>query len=260
MYKDIDDFKLYYDIQGEGSPLILLHGWGGNSGSLFPLANILKKDFKVFTLDLPGFGKSSKPTSAIGGDKYKIIVQKFINFIEVHNYSIIGHSFGGRIAIRIASEKPLDLCSLVLIDSGGIKSEKEITQLLSERLFKLLKKTIKLIFKGKLQYKILETLKRHFGSYDYRKQNGIMREILVKVINEDLSNLLTQIDVPTLIIWGEKDDVLPLSHARYIKQLVRNSQLEIIPNAGHFPYLDNLPKVYAVLSKFLNDAYKKRCK
>jgi pimeloyl-ACP methyl ester carboxylesterase len=259
MFKDIDGFKLYYDVEGEGPSLILLHGWGGNSYSLLPLTNVLKKDFRVFTLDLPGFGRSSKPVSAIGGEEYKTVVQKFIDAVGIQDYSIIGHSFGGRIAIKIASLKPKGLCSLVLIDSGGIKAEKETNQILSERFFKLLKKSVKLIFKGALQYRILETLKRHFGSDDYRRQDGIMREILVKIVNEDLTDLLPLIDVPTLIIWGEKDDILPVSHGRCMKQLLKDAQLEIIPNAGHFPYLDYLPKVYTVLYNFLNNVYKVHC-
>jgi len=83
-----------------------------------------------------------------------------------------------------------------------------------------------------------------------------MREILVKIVNEDLTDLLPLIDVPTLIIWGEKDDILPVSHGRCMKQLLKDAQLEIIPNAGHFPYLDYLPKVYTVLYNFLNNVYK----
>ncbi|MGQ9844996.1 MAG: alpha/beta fold hydrolase [Caldisericia bacterium] len=255
MLLEIDGLKIFYNIEGEGNPLILLHGWGASSDTLFSLFHYFKKNYFVINLDLPGFGKSDTPNRSFDGEDYKNIVLKFIKSLELKNFTIIGHSFGGRIGIRIASENPFELKGLILIDSAGIREKKTKKQKISESTFKILKKIILKLFKEKKQEKFLNYLRNIFGSNDYKMQKGIMRDTLVKVVNEDLTSNLKKIKTKTLIIWGEEDKELPIKHAYLMHNLIKNSKLTIIKNAGHFPFLDNTTKVLNSIESFLEEIY-----
>lgn len=255
MFVEIDGLKIFYNIKGDGNPVILLHGWGANSDSLYPIYNYLKNNYYVINLDLPGFGRSDIPLNSLNGEDYKNIILKFINYLNLKNYTIIGHSFGGRIGIRIAKENPTELKSLILIDSAGIREKKKVKQKISESTFKLLKKLVLKIIKGKNQEKFLDKLRNIFGSTDYKSQKGVMRETLVKIVNEDLTSYLKDIKTETLIIWGENDKELPVKHAYIMNNLIKKSKLVIIQNAGHFPFLDNLIKVLNSIESFLEEVY-----
>lgn len=255
MFLEIDGLKIFYNIEGEGNPLILLHGWGASSDSLYSLFYYFKKKYLVINLDLPGFGKSDAPNKSFDGEDYKNIILKFISNLKLKNFTIIGHSFGGRIGIRIASENPFVLKGLILIDSAGIREKKTNKQKIRESTFKILKKITLKIFKGKKQEKILDYLRNIFGSTDYKIQKGIMRDTLVKVVNEDLTTYLKRINTKTLIVWGEKDKELPVKHAYLMHSLIKDSKLVIIKNAGHFPYLDNITKVLSSIESFLEKIY-----
>lgn len=256
MFLEIDGLKIFYNIEGEGNPIVLLHGWGANSDSLYSLFHYFKKKYLVINIDLPGFGKSDTPNKSFDGEDYKNIILKFISNLKLKNFTIIGHSFGGRIGIRIASENPFELKSLILIDSAGIREKKTNKQKISESTFKILKKLTLKIIKGKSQEKILDYLRNIFGSTDYKMQKGIMRDTLVKVVNEDLTSNLKKIKIKTLIIWGEKDKELPIKHAYLMHDLIKNSKLVIIKNAGHFPFLDNTTKVLNSIESFLEEIYR----
>ena len=255
MFIEIEKLKIFYHIEGEGYPILLFHGWGGNSNSLYPIGNNLKDKYKVIYIDFPGFGKSDIPKFSFNGEDYKRIVLNFIDSLNIKNYTIIGHSFGGRVGIRVAAERKDDIRGLILIDSAGIRDPKTIKQKLSEKTFKFFKKLTLKLLKGKNKEKVLSFFQNIFGSKDYKNVNGVMRETLVKVVNEDLLPILKNIDVKTLIIWGELDKELPLRHGFIINENIKNSKLVIIKNGSHFPYLDNLPKVIYEIKNFLGEIY-----
>lgn len=253
MYANIDGVKVYYEINGDGYPILLFHGWGGNSKSLYPIGSVLEKNYKVIYIDFPGFGKSDTPTKSFDGEDYKNIILKLIDNLKIKSYVILGHSFGGRIGIRVAKERKDEVKGLILIDSAGIRDKKTIKQRFTEKTFKLLKNLTIKLFKGKSQEKILNNLRKFFGSKDYKSVNGVMRDTLVKIVNEDLSSIMSEIETKTLIIWGENDKELPLRHGYIMKEKIKNSKLVIIKNAGHFPYLDNLTKVVSEIKNFLGE-------
>lgn len=255
MFVKIDDLNIYYEIEGDGNPILLFHGWGGNSYSLYPIGSLLKDSYKVIYLDFPGFGKSDIPKKSLNGEDYKNIILKLIDFLKLKEYSIIGHSFGGRVGIRIAVERKNDLKGLILIDSAGIRDKKSLKQRIREKSFKILKRLFLKATKGKTRDKIISSLQNLFGSKDYKSVNGVMRETLVKIVNEDLLPLLKEIETKTLIIWGEFDKELPLRHGLIMKENIKNSNLVVIKNGGHFPYLDNLPKVISEIKNFLGEIY-----
>jgi pimeloyl-ACP methyl ester carboxylesterase len=118
--------------------------------------------------------------------------------------------------------------------------------------YKLAKKLYRLFFFWKKESEVAEIINRRFGSDDYRNSSGIMRRILVKVVNEDLSYLLEQIECPTLLIWGDLDDATPLYQAKIMEEKIKDSGLVVLEGTGHFSYVEDYNKFALVLKSFFN--------
>jgi len=247
----IDNLQINYKIAGEGEPLLILHGWGGSSNSWIEVQKILaNQGFKVIVLDLPGFGKSISPPFPWGVKDYCQFVLDFINKTRSEKLNLIGHSFGGRIAIKFAVLYPEKLKKLILCASAGIKHPLNFLQLIilklsivgnflfSKRPFKRFKDVAQNFFYTFLRHK------------DYAKAKGVMKETLKKVLEEDLMAELSQIKSETLLIWGEKDKAVPLRDAYLMKEKILNSTLEIIPKASHTPNLEFPEKLAKIILNF----------
>lgn len=240
--------------------VVMLHGWGKNIEVLRSLGELLVSDsVKVHLIDLPGFGLSPLPHEASSEgrgwstDDYANVVLNHLEAMGLTSYSLIGHSFGGRISVRISARHPERVKSLTLIGSHGIPPER--TPLDATRLWFIRK--ITKVSKWVDENLGLDTFKRYFaprfGSLDY-KMAGDLRKTLVKTVNEDLTNLAATISAPTLLLWGEKDPQTPLSIARKFKALIKDSSLFIFPNKGHEPYLDVGSHLLAkYINRFLQD-------
>jgi pimeloyl-ACP methyl ester carboxylesterase len=248
----INDLKINYKIAGEGEPLLILHGWDGSSNSWVDVQKILaSQGLKVIVLDLPGFGKSSSPSFPWGVTDYSELVLKFIGKIGLEKVNLMGHSFGGRIAIKFAVSHPDRLRKLILCASAGVKHPLTPFQLIilkisivgnfffSKRPFKRFKDVAQNFFYTFLRHK------------DYAKAKGLMKETLKKVLEEDLKPELSQINANTLLIWGEKDKAVPLEDAHLMKKSISQSTLEIISGASHTPNLEFPEKVANIVINFL---------
>lgn len=249
---------------GESGPdahtIVLLHGWGKNVEILRPLGELLVTDLsKVLLIDLPGFGNSPLPHDASnegGGwstDDYATVVYDYLKQSGLERFTLVGHSFGGRISVRIAAKHPESVASLVLIGSHGIPPERSRVE--AAKLWAIRKAVgISKWLDGQLG---LETFTRYFaprfGSVDY-KMAGDLRKTLVKTVNEDLSELASRIQCPTLLLWGEQDRQTPLSIAQKFRLLIKNSTLMTFPHKGHEPYLDVGSHLLAqYINRFLQD-------
>ncbi|MEW6172234.1 MAG: alpha/beta hydrolase [Bacillota bacterium] len=251
MLIEIDGMKLNYKATGEGKDVVLLHGWGGQINSFEFVHKQLEKKFRTYSLDLPGFGKSDSPPEPWGIEDYSKIFNKFINSIKIHNPILIGHSFGGRIAIHYAADNNVE--KLILVDSAGIKSKRNLAYYYKVYTYKLVKYVLRLPGFSLYSEAILQQVKKKLGSSDYRSASGVMQGTLVKIVNQDLRAFLPRIKAPTLLIWGDNDQVTPLSDAELIKSLIPNSGLVVLKNAGHYSYIDNARDFLIVLNKFLED-------
>jgi len=248
----INNLRINYKIAGEGEPLLILHGWDGSSNSWREVQKILAKEkIKVIVPDLPGFGKSISPPSAWTVSDYSRFVLNFINKIGEEKVNLLGHSFGGRVAIKFAVSYPEKLKKLILCASAGVKHPLTLSQLIilkvsivgnfffSKRPFKRLKDIAQNFFYTLLRHK------------DYAKAKGVMKETLKKVLEEDLKPELCQIKANTLLIWGEKDKAVPLEDAHLMKETIPQSVLEIIPGASHTPNLEFPEKLAEIVRNFL---------
>ncbi len=244
----INDINISYLKEGKSDKtLLLLHGWGSNKEIFTNLINTLKNDFTIYSIDLPGFGKSDEPKEIFSIDDYTNIVVKFIENMKIKNISILGHSFGGRIMIKLANKKNLsfNILKYVLIDSAGIKHVNEKNSLKVKR--------NKVLFKisNKISKKLTNYLKTKVGSTDYRNASPMMRDILVKSINEDLTPLIKNVTYQTLIVWGENDFDTPYKDALYMKEVIKNSKILSVPGAGHYSFLESPELVNRVIYNFL---------
>lgn len=238
----------YYFLPDKKSPnktLVFLHGWGVDSKYWFKiLPELTKKNYSLYFLDLPGFGQSQIPKTTYDVDDYKKIVSEFINKLGLKNINLIGHSFGGRITIKLAAENPDFLEKIVLVDTAGIVTASKIKKMLA-----LIARFISPIFKPAFMQPLRKKLYFLIGS-EYL-ENEKLSEIFSKVVSENLTRLLTRIKKPTMIIWGGKDTVTPLYYGQLMSKLILRSKLVVFENAGHFSFLDSPEEFVRELTEFI---------
>lgn len=240
MIKNIKNIDINYIQYGseDKTDLVLLHGWGQNIEMMMPLGDNFK-DYHVTIIDLPGFGKSSEPVKDLNIYECCEIVEELLSSLNIVKPIMMGHSFGGRIAIVYASRNEIE--KLVLFGSPCVREERKSTK---EKLLKSIKKLPGM-------NKIGEVAKKYIGSTDYRNSSPIMRQTLVNVINQDLSLEATKIECPTLLIWGDLDTEAPLEDAKKLEKLLKDGGLVVLEGYTHYAYLEALPQVVNILRKFL---------
>lgn len=246
MYFLYQEYKIKYQLVGTGSYLVLLHGWGIDQTTFSNLVEQLKGYYTVLTFDFIGFGESDKPLKPLTLNDYVDLTRSLITHLNITNPIIMGHSFGGRVAIKYALL--YDVKTLILCSSAGIK-HLSIQKKIKIWRYKLLKNWYKLVSKSKLEW-----LVRTSGSSDYQKCSPVMKQTMTNVINVDLKNDIKKLNCKTIVLWGYYDKVTPYKDALYINKHLKGSRLITFYKSGHFPYLDEENKtVSAIISGGLKD-------
>jgi len=232
----IGDLTINYKIMGEGFPFLILHGWGGSSGSWTEVQkSISSKGYQVIALDLPGFGKTPSPVMPWELNDYSAFVLDFIKKLKLEKIILLGHSFGGRISIKLVSHYPDKVKFLILCDSAGIKRKYNFRQIIAFYFAQV----GNFIFSNRFLRRFEDTARNIFyiiiRQRDYIKVNGAMKETFKKIVDEDILPNLPKIDTKTLIVWGGNDRAVPVEDAFLINKGIKNSILEIIPQVGHTP-------------------------
>jgi len=233
------DYELLdYSEIGAGENVLLLHGWGANKNCWGNLLD-LSVDYHVWALDLWGFGNSPEPPLNANTSDFSLGVEDFIKNRIGTNVTVVGHSFGGRIALCLAQTDWVK--RLILVDSAGVKPRFSLKKYLTKTRYKRLKH---LVSEGRKPQAVLA----RFGSNDYKNASVVMRSVLVNAVNENLVNLAKKVRVPTQIIWGRYDKVTPLYMAKTLRKAIKKSRLSVV-SAGHFCFLDGniLPQIYKFL-------------
>lgn len=239
MKVNVKNTEVNYIQYGEGKDILLLHGWGQNIEMMKPLGDAFKDRFRITILDFPGFGESSEPKEKWTIEMYSNMLEEFVSLTGIKKPIVMGHSFGGRVAIRYSSRNPIE--KLVLFGSPCIRIEEKLS--LTVRTLKKLKTLPGLNSFG-------EYMKKYIGSRDYKAASPIMRQTLVEVVNEDLSKFAREIEEPTLLIWGEYDTEAPLAEARELEKIMLDAAL-IVLSGTHYAYLENLQQVINILNSFI---------
>lgn len=243
--------KLNYIVEGEGKDIIVLHGWGANIMTVLPIVNILKDKFKVHAIDLPGFGESEEPKEPIDSFEYTNIVKAYMDKMNIKKAILIGHSFGGKLSIILGHKYPETIEKIVLVNSAGLIPKRGPKYYIKVYSFKTMRFIYKKVFFWLKDDAKLEKFYKKFGSRDYKDSSGVMRKILVRVVNENLISLLGDIEAPTLLIWGDKDTSTPLYMGKIMENNIKDSGLVILEGTGHYSYLDDYQKFTVILRNFL---------
>lgn len=241
----------FESVNAQAAPLLFWgHGWGQDHTAFMPLVQSLQAFGAHTALDFPGFGRSPRPDESWSTADYADAIAAHLKESGQAPIIWIGHSFGGRVGVQLASRHPELVKGLVLIAGAGLKRKRSPLKALYFKariaLYKFLKKLIPL---GLSQ----EWLQSKFGSRDY-KSAGAMRDIFQKVISEDLSPQAGQISAPTLLIYGEKDSETPPEFGQRYNRLITNSTLHILPGLDHYSVLaSGRHQVANLLQGFIND-------
>ena len=247
---DIEDIKLCYEVQGEGEPVLILHGWGCSKDTVQSITEHIAKTHRAYALDMPGFGETPPPNEVFGIEQYTQVVEKFCRKLNIENPILIGHSFGGRISILFSSRNQTN--KVMLVDAAGIVPKRTLKYHIKVRSYKIYKKLLPLFVGKQEAERRIEERRNRSGSADYRAAQGIMRAIFVKIVNEDLKYVMPKIKAPTLMIWGELDTATPLSDARTMEKLIKGSGVAVMKGCGHYSFLDNPRQFFAIVDVFLN--------
>lgn len=251
MYYKYNNITIYYEKYGtKGKDILILPGWGNTSKTFYNIINHLKENNTVYIIDYPSFGKSPIPKKNLTIYNYADLIRNFLIQKNITSPIIIAHSFGGRITTLLAGYYKIKIDKLILIDIASIKPKKTIKQLIKEKTYKLLKKIVNYLpNKQILNQKLINI----FASTDYKNLPKSMQQTFKNIVNEDLTRYLKEIDTETLIIWGEKDLDTPLSDAKKINKLIKNSALIVYPNTTHYSYLQYPTLTNNIIYEFIKE-------
>lgn len=244
----IDDIYVNYKLYNEMTfkhTIVLLHGWGQNTEMMEPLVKNLIDKINIVNIDLPGFGKSEEPKEVWTIDDYVLCVNKLLTNLKVTNPILIGHSFGGRIAISYASKyqtNKLVLCSspfMVRITKQSLK-------------VRILKKLKNVPVLNKLE----NVAKKMIGSTDYKNASVMMRNILVNTVNTSLEEEVKKISCSTILIWGELDNDVTVEEGKKLESLLLDGALIVYPGSSHYAYLEDIVRTNNIIENFIKEELK----
>lgn len=251
--------RIYYEHSIHTNPqaptVLLLHGWGCDHSIFSTIAERLAQKATLITLDFPGHGASGEPPEPWGVREYAVMVKLLLEALNQTSVHIIAHSFGGRIALVLASSYPALVQRFIITGGAGIRRPTNDTESIRTKRYKrysrLLSKVEALPALGKLAKWGREKLRNHYGSADYVKLNERMRATFVKVVNEDLSPLLPDIHASTLLIWGDQDTETPLWMGQEMEKEIPDAGLVVFEGKGHYAFLEDWQRFTLIAENFL---------
>ena len=253
MRREVMGISTEYIEKGEGGIVLMLHGWGSKAELFSGLIEQCSKKYKVLAPDLPGFGGTEEPGDPWDVSAYADFVLKFLEPYAPESVILLGHSFGGRVILKLCEmQLPFEIKKIIMVDAAGIKPKKSLKSRASLMMYKIGRNIMSTPPLKKLFPNAVENMRKKRGSADYNAASPIMRQTLVKVVNEDLRRVLPKIKAPTLLIWGTKDTATPLSDGELMEKLIPDSGLVRIAGAGHYSFLEAPGYVARVLASFLN--------
>jgi pimeloyl-ACP methyl ester carboxylesterase len=232
--------------------IIWLHGWGQTHASLLPLAELMEKRAANILFDLPGFGATERLETGATTVDYAAALGEELSPLQAGKRILVGHSFGCRIALRLAAQRPELVTGLVLIAPAGLPIRRGFVWRLKSTLLKLIGRTARFMDRH-LGTRLHDRFALRFGSADYRSA-GPLRETFIKVVNEDLAEVAMQINQPVEIVVGEADSEAPPEISRRYEQLIEKANLSVLPGFGHLDILARgRHQLEARLSRFIKE-------
>ena len=249
MEKVIGGYRIQYQInetadEVKKQDVVILQGWGTTIQVYESIASLLAGSgkYRVIRFNFPGFGDSDEPKEKWAPGDFADWFLLFMKDLGVQDAVLMGHSYGGRVIIHLASREPsalpFTISKIVLFDAAGVLPVRTKEQEAKVRRYKRLRS----LFSNPLVYALfqapIDEWRSKQGSADYRAATPRMRECLVLAVNEDLCDKMPKIRQDVLLIWGENDTATPLSDGKKMDELIPESGLAVIKGAGHFSFLD----------------------
>lgn len=242
----VDGLMTNYQKTGDGKVLLMIHGWGDSGRTFSALAKELEDKYQVVSLDLPGFGATQAPPELWGTADFAAFVKNFVDKLAINPYAILGHSFGGPVAMYL-TQGSHKYKKLILLASAGIRNKKPI----QSKLFKLTAKAGKGTLYALPAHKRNQLKRRLYGSIG---SDALllphMEKIYRRIIGEDMRRDAEHIHLPTLLIYGSKDKATPPGDGLVLHKLINGSELKVI-DAGHFLHQEQPDHVAALIREFL---------
>ncbi len=224
MIATINNKKLHYEAEGNGKPILFVHGWGGSMKSLYKLHSLAAKKYTSIIIDLPGFGESDNPDPEWGVGEYAQHITTFIKSLNLGPVNYFGHSFGGAVGIYASTHFSGVVDKLILCNSAFKREPKKEKN--NKKIVALIKNSYIYPYVKKLYYKIFhpdsDILVAPHLEINFRK-----------IVTEDLTPIIPKISNKTLILWGENDRITPVSWAHELNAKINGSRLKIYTDARH---------------------------
>ena len=250
---EIKNVKINYEKKGEGKTVLLLPGWGTTMDVYRNMINGVSQYANIIAFDMPGYGKSGVPEEAWDSNQWVDFVCEFIKAQNIKDLDLIGHSNGGRIIIKMMSRNNLDfkVGKIILIGSAGIVHKKSLKIRLKVKKYKIGKRILNLKLVRKLFPGALEKFQKNAGSEDYKNAPPVLKQSMVKLLNEDMRDLLPNINVPTLLLWGENDTATPIEDAEIMEKMIPDAGLVKVKGCSHYVFLEQPEYINRIIKTFL---------
>lgn len=250
--------RVHAEQLGDGEQhVLLLHGWGCSIDLMRPVAERLD-NCTALMLDFPGFGGSEHPKEAWGVPEYAACLTDVLHQLHFTPCTVIAHSFGCRVALYLAAQQPRLFDKLVLTGAAGLRKEASAAQKQKQKTYQTYKKWALALGRLPLMKPaadaLMDRLRRRFGSADYNALSADMRATFVKVVNLDLSDCLPKVQVPTLLLFGDRDTETPLWMGQRMEKEIPDAGLVVLEGGTHFAYLEQLDRFAAIVRTFLKGA------
>lgn len=252
--KVVNGLEIRERVIGKGDPVLMIHGWGANLDLLQPLAqNLEALDYRLYMLDLPGFGDSAEPSDAFTIFDYASFCVAYLDSHCLEQVHYFGHSLGGRIGLILGSEHSHRLKSMVLSNSAGIKASLAASSRLRLRLYQFVRESLNRLGAPAIAELLRQRYNMRYGSPDFQAASGVMRETLVNVISQDLLPQAHRVNVPTVLIWGDADTETPLWMGKTLESAIPDCALIVHKGAGHYAYLDYARQTASIMNALFSD-------
>ena len=264
---EINEMQVHFRDEGEGFPIVLVHGTASSLHTWDAWTNELKKTNRVIRMDLPAFGITGPNKNAdYSIESYTTFLHFFVEKLNLEKFHLAGNSLGGNIAWNYSSEHPAKVEKLILVDASGLPTNKEPPAIFKmaktpvlRSLFlyvtpkMLITKNIKEVYAD--DDKVTDELVTRYHKMALRAGN---RQAFIDRAKTDFkldakinTDRLKSIQTPTLLIWGAKDLWIPLDNGKRMNRILVNSKLEVLENSGHVPMEENPKESLELLKNFL---------
>jgi len=268
---DIHGHEVAYRQAGEGPVLLLLHGIAGSSDTWIPVMELLQRDYTVLAPDFLGHGRSAKPLGDYSLGNHAAGMRDFLDVLGIERATVIGQSFGGGVAMQLAYQFPERCERLVLVDAGGLgrevswmlrlltlpAAEYALPAIFSAPVRDLGESVLGFLNSRGIRHARASEIWRSYASLTESTNRQAFVRTMRAVIDPGgqsvsaLDRLYLAANMPTLIVWGERDKIIPLLHAYKAHEAIPNSRLEVMEGAGHYPHVEEPFRFVEILVEFL---------